>query len=323
VRIRTSSRRRRAGLALIAAGSLVAALAACTSVTNGEANCAFVVDIDSGKTERVILPGVSEDYNSSEQSVRYVPCNPRTFIVNDGTVKNRNGEQVGDRFNPSLAYTRTGTPVLVWSSSYWTLNQTPHILKNQFGPLCFKFTCHSTEATGGDANFSTKGWNGMLGEHHGSSVDTVAVEHVASFDDALWRPGSPDMAKNQKALGDLMSNSFAAAMATTTGSDTQLFCGSGNSGWKDPGKPGEGTFTCSNVRIKIDKVVPVDKKLLDSVTALANNAARLNAAKEVYGDAASFWLGLQDTIEKCAPPKTCVFNIGGAGVPAVNVPQPK
>jgi hypothetical protein len=291
-------------------------------VTSTSALCAFVVgDGDTNhdaKVHKIVYPDDDVDYNTDTEEVKYFPCNSRNYLINDGTVKNANGNKVGDRFTPSIAYTTTGTKMKINTSTYWTPNQArPALLK--FHDVLFKYNAFSGEAESGTANFSTPGWNGMLGEVFGPSVDQAAFEAAAEFDDELWSKPNPT---RYKKLGLAMSNAFADKVRAQTGYNEDLFCGSGNSGWDDSHK----NFTCTNVRIVVTSVVPFDGTLNQTATKttraeqeLKANAKRLAAAKAIYGDLAEYWLGLQDTLAKCSR-ATCVISIGGNGSsPSISV----
>lgn len=135
----------------------------------------------------------------------------------------------------------------------------------------------------------------------------------------IWKTHDP---AQYEALGDAMSAVFAEKIRQNLGYSQDLFCGSGNSQWDNPDKPGEGTFSCSPVRIIIDDVQRVTVQADESTAgALSINAQRLSNAKAIYGDNAEYWLGLQDTIEICGKVgATCVFNIGGTTYTPAVVP---
>lgn len=210
----------------------------------------------------------------------------------------------------------------VWTSSYWTLNEDKDAMK-KFWDVCLKYNCASKEPASGTANFSTPGWNGMLGENFGPSVDQAAFNETARFDDDIWKKHTP---ADYKRLGQSMSDAFSEAVRTKTGYNTNLFCGSGNSVWT--GDPGNSEFLCRNVRIEVNDVQPFDSQLTGGVDETTKakqdrsiNATKLQAAIEKYGSkqAASYWLGLQDSLAKCSAQTVCVINIGG-GQTAVAIP---
>lgn len=249
------------------------------------------------------------------EKVWYVPCNSRNFIVNPAGERDANGHDVGDRHTASIAYTKSGTKVRVWSRSYWTLNE-DQVAMRKFWDVCLKYNCASQNPQSGTANFSIPGWNGMLGENFGPSVDKAAFDKMADFSDAIWQKHSPALYED---LSTKMSTSFSESVRTKTGYNSDLFCGSGNSVWT--GRPGHSNFTCRNVRIEVTDVEPFNTDLNQNVEKktqaqqdLDVNQARLKAAKELYGQWAGFWIGLQDTIAKCKETgSTCVIR------PAINI----
>lgn len=288
------------------------------------ASCAFIVgDGHSGHNATVhrILWQNEQAEVGSHEDVHYVPCNSRNYLIKPTGAKNANGQNVGDRSASSIAYTDTGTKVRVWSSSYWTLNQDKQAMA-KFWEVCLKYNCASDSPRAGTANFSTPGWNGMLGENFGPAVDDAAFAEVARFNDELWKSHKPALYKK---LGEDMSAAFMESVRTKTGYNADLFCGSGNSVWT--GSPGHSDFTCRNVRIVINDVEPFNtdlSKQVDKATQAQQdqtvNQKKFKAAKELYGAEAGYWLGVQDSIEKCRTSSvTCVINIGG-GSTNVSVP---
>jgi hypothetical protein len=290
------------------------------------AMCAFIVgDGQSGhdaRVHKVLYPNQEIHVDGGEDDY-YVPCNSRNYLIKESGQVNANGQSVGDRSTPSIAYTKQGTKVKVWTSSYWTLNEDTEAMK-KFWDVCLKYTCASNEPKSGTVNFSTPGWNGMLGENFGPSVDDAAYAETARFDDAIWQKHTPTLYKQ---LGTAMSTAFSESVRTKTGYNLDLFCGSGNSVWT--GKPGDSTFNCRSVRIQVNDVEPYDNTLTSGVDETTKakqdkniNATKLRAAIELYGSkaAAAYWLGLQQTCNPTTGTKpTCVINVGGSGS-SVSVP---
>jgi hypothetical protein len=292
---------------------------------NTSASCSFVVGDGDGdhdaRVHHVYLPNDNIHYDESSEIVRYVPCNARNFIINDGTIRNANNQVVGDRDTPTVAYTTTNVKMKIMSTTAWTLNQSTNAMIN-FWTFCFKYTCASSKDTAGTANFSTPGWNGMLGENFNPTIDASIQEAAKQFGDELWQDHDRHVFDK---LSKAASNIFKDRVRQLNGYSTDLFCGSGNSQWDSKRK----NFTCSAVRIIINDVQAADASLQQTASKETQaeqdkkaNAKRLDAAKELYGDDASGWLGLQDTIEKCkAAGSTCIINLGGSNVsPAVPVP---
>lgn len=296
-------------------------LAACGGVTT--ASCAYVVGTgqngNDAKIHKIFLPGQAIGTTSSGEETWYVPCNSRNFIINDGSIKNANKETVGDRGTFTVAYTKTGVGISIASSAFWTLNQSQSAMEN-FWAVCLKYSCASKEDKGGGANYSTAGWNGMLAENLAYAIDAAARKAAFNVDDTVWQLQDP---LQYKALADGMSAAFADAIRANLGYKDDLFCGSGNSAWSDPSKPGEGTFNCSPIRFRIDGVKPLENQgNQNSEGATTINKQRLENAKALYGDQAEYWLGLQDSIDKCRGIPMCIVNLGGNDSgPAVVVPN--
>lgn len=282
---------------------------------------AFVVgDGHSSHDTRVhnfVYPNQKIKYDNNTEVLRYIPLNARNYIVNDGSKRDANGNVVGDVHSPFLVYTKSGTPVQVQASAFWTLNQTRSVLINQFWPLCYKYTCASSDAKGGDVNFSTVGWNGMLGENFLPSMQAAIADAMSEMDDTIWQTHSRAL---YVVLAKKASEKFADEVLKTTGYNVNLFCGSGDSSWLDKDYK---TFRCTNVRFRTDDV-KYDSSAVAG-TGTANNAVlnkqKLDAARALYGDNAGYWLGLQDTIGECKDSKVaCVINVGSGGATAVPVP---
>lgn len=308
---------------------LALVLSAC-GISPQTATCAFIIGAGSGgydaKVHKIVYPGQVVPESLTGEVVRYVPCNSRNYIINDGTVKV--GEKtVGDRGTLTLATTSSGVQITIKSTALWTLNQSEQALRD-FYTVCFKYSgtddpCLSTGDQGGNANFSSEGWNGMLSENFGPSIDVAAGLAAFEVKDAIWQTHDP---KEYQALADKMSVYFWDAVRARFGFQENLFCGSGNSGWPDPNKPGEGEFFCSPVRFIVEDV-QIYKQAGESGTVAQGqlNAITLANAKAKYGDdAAGFWLGLIDSIEACkGSGATCIFNVGNSsGAPTINLPAP-
>ncbi|MBI5044434.1 MAG: hypothetical protein HZC02_00730 [Candidatus Levybacteria bacterium] len=322
-------------ISLVASALVVAfvglLLAACNETgATSSASCGYVIgtgkDGHDANVHEVVYQGQKLTAGSYE-TVRYIPCNSRNYIINDGSVYNPNiiddaGNQqhVGDRFNLIVAYTKTGTPITIAASAYWTLNQSkPSMLV--FAPICHKYNCWTSSDQAGTANFSTEGWNGMLAENFGPAMDRAALIAAASVDDSIWKSHSVEQTK---LLADGMSAAFNDVVQGMFGYSEQIFCGSGNSKWPNPDEPGKGEFICTPVRIAIDDVqlAPVTQASQTGEGLLAINQQRLTNAQALYGDDAGFFLGMQDTVAACKDAGvTCVFNIGGANSPTISVPS--
>jgi hypothetical protein len=289
-------------LALMAAAI---AVVGCDDVATTSASCAFIVhDSDTDKSvDDVIYPNQSGSEGDDKKTL-YFPCNSRTYGINRGNKKNANDEKIGDRFTLAPGTTATGTDVLVSVTAYWTLNEDPNVLKNEFYNLCEKYGCWSEDPISNSANYADPGWNGMLGENMGEPIDRTVHRVTSEFSDALWQEGTQE---EYDKLGERLSGEFAADVLVATGYNEDLFCGSGNSGWTDPNKPGKGEFTCTNVRFVVDDVVNEDHERQEQAneanglsSQIEDNEKQLKAAKAKYGSQAEFWLGLQDYAEGCS-----------------------
>ena len=300
----------------------MALLASCGTATT-TASCGFIVGTgQSGydaKVHQIIYPGQRETVKDGE-AVSYVPCNSRNYIINDGSVKGVDGKAVGDRNQLIQATTNTGVQITVAVRALWTLNQSPGAM-SAFYTVCLKYKCATGQDKGGDSNFSTPGWNGMLAENFGPALDIAARKAAINVNDSIWQRNDP--AEYEK-MATAMSAAFSDAVRANLGYSLDLFCGSGNSAWPDPNNPGSGKFVCSPVRIVVDHVKhlpPQQGNDQSSEGAKTVNAQRLANAEALYGPRAAYWLGLQDTIEKCKGANTpCVFNIGDSGGVPVSVP---
>lgn len=306
-------------LAAITILLLIAAACAPNQATT-TASCAFVFGtggIYDANLHYVVYPGQRIELRSGE-AISYVPCNSRNYIVNDGTQVNANGDKVGDRHQLIEATTKTGVPITVAARALWTLNQTDTAMRS-FYTVCHKYLCASPQDVTGDANFSTPGWNGMLAENMGPALDTAARKAAINVDDSIWQRQNPDQ---YQALSDAMSAVFADVMRANLGFPMDLFCGSGNSAWSDPSRPGEGEFVCHPVRIVVDDVQRGSIQADESAEGiLAINKQRLENAQALYGTDASYWLGVQDTIDRCKEAGThCVISVGGGSGQAVAIP---
>lgn len=318
-------------IAAVIAGLLMAAgaLTACTgSAATPLGSCAYVLgDGQSGRDasiKRLSWPGGNAKV-ASDEIAQYVACSPRNYIVNDGKRKNAAGETIGDLTTPFIAKTKDGTEVYVQLRLDWILNQSAEGL-TEFYPFCHKFTCYDTTSDGGEQNSATPGWNKMLGETFPDALKPLVEGAIGEATDAIWK--TKDVTENE-AAATYIANNFADKVRPMTGASVDLFCGTGNSEWVDPLKVGEdGEWKCGNVFVTITDVKPVNEEVsnTDQEQSLAEqqkaaNTAIREAAEERYGSDAGYWLGIQDSIEKCKESVTCVINLGNGSVsPLVGSP---
>jgi hypothetical protein len=197
------------------------------------------------------------------------------------------------------------------------LNQDETAL-NKFWDVCQKYNCATEESRSGNANYSTPGWNGMLGENFAVSVDAALLEAASTIDDDVWQ--KHDAALYEQ-LGEAASGLFKDKVRGRTGYNVDLFCGSGNSRFRD--EENHKGFQCSNVRVIVDKVQVVNQDLGDQATKAtqaeqeaATNAKIRQAAEILYGPLTSEALAMQDAIRLCQRRKqtTCIVNFGGGAV---------
>lgn len=301
-------------LALVMLVSLF--LTGCSAATT--ASCAYVVGDGSmgndAKIHDIIYPGQTIPQNDGER-VWFVPCNSRNFIVNDGTVIDTNGQRVGDRTTLITAYTSSGVQINIGVRALWTLNQSDDAMRDLYNVL-HKYNAWSSQDQTGEVNNATPGWNDMLAENFGPALEAAAQKAAIQVDDTIWELHDP---KQYEALGNAMAELFPGEIRANLGYSTDLFCGSGNSTWPDPEKPGEGEFYCSPVRIIVSDVrrgvVESDES---TAGALSINEQRLENARALYGEDAGYWLAVQDTVEKCQKNGTlCIFNFGNGEPPLI------
>lgn len=287
-------------------------LSGCTASASA-GSCAFVIgNGQSGNDSalhRVIYPDQIVQYNASDEDVYFVPCQSRNYIINDGTVKNANGDKVGDQHELVKANTLTGKPVSIGLSAYWTLNQNESAL-DKFWSVCRKYDCATLgRDESGDKNFATPGWNGMLSENFAVALERATKNAASEMGDEILDGYSKALYED---LSDKISTYFAEEIRKTLGFNEDIFCGSGNSQWPDLSAPGSGEFTCSPVRIVVD-TVKLDLRSAEGTRGEEFlNQERFKNAEALYGPSAGYWLGLQDTIKKCETlGASCIFNIGG------------
>lgn len=276
----------------------------CNDVATTSASCAFLVNdkSDDKSIDDVVYQGQAGK-KGQDKKTQYFPCNSRTYGINKGNKRNANKEQIGDRFTLARGTTSSGTDVKVSLTAYWTLNQDRDVLIDAFAPLCEKYGCWDEDPISNSANYADPGWNGMLGENMGESIDRAVHRVTAEFPDEIWQQGTQTQYDE---LGERLSAVYNKYVRQATGYNVDLFCGSGNSGWSDPGKPGSGEFTCTNVRFVVDDIVNADgerqKQANEAnglVLQLEDNRKERRAARAKYGDLAEFFLGLQDYAESC------------------------
>lgn len=319
-------------LALLAVGGLLAGSSlACSEAKPYSSQCTFIIGDGAGEKhelKKILYP--NQKIDKGDDRAWYIPCNTRNFIINPAGQKNANGDEIGDRHDPMLAKTKRGetaaqpaVPIKVWASTTWTLNKTKKAM-TAFLPVCEKYRCYTDSADqAGNANFSTPGWNGMLGETMSQAANAAMVRAAAEF--------GPDLHDNQALwpkLSAVFSKYFFEEARNFTGSPEDFFCAPGLQKVNDNGTDAEGP--CEPPKWTITGVESNDPRITQSLNdaVIANSASQLNdtrlrEAKKLYGEYAYYFLGLQDTIEKCKEAgSTCIINLGGGNTPTVAVPKP-
>jgi len=318
-------------LKAVAAALLVmfgaALLVGCSGPTATATDWMCIIVKGDGKNQndasfkRTILPGEKPEIHSGEKA-SYVPCGPRNYIINPSGIMNANGKEVGDRHNPSIGKTKDGTAVKVWTKTYWELNQGKEQMQ-RFDVFCSKYNCSSDQPMAGDANSATKGWNDMLGENFGDTVDqAVLLSAPTTVDDNVIDKDDP---AQYAALSKELSTKFTELIRKSSGYSGDLFCGTG--GWN-----GNRTqFDCTSVSVEVTKVERVNQEATNKAEQVTQaqkdlelNVKRLEAARKLYGADAEKVLAQLDTIEKCGSVEkaSCVINLGGNAPASVSVPVP-
>jgi hypothetical protein len=291
----------------------VSALTACSSASTPTGMCGWVVGDGQGGNDanihKTVYPGQSANVSTNEVA-EYVPCGPRNYIITDGSVKD-----LGDQTTPILAYTKDLTPVKVQVDALWQLNQSKDAL-SKFAELCNKYACSAsdTDASAKYANSATPGWTKMLTENFSPAMTDAMQIAMKQVPDSIWKSQDPDA---KKQLNELLSKAFKDSIRVRTGYNVDLFCGSGNSGWANSSKPGDGNYTCTDVRFDVTKVVAANTTTQDNASATNQtqldteaNQGRYDKSVPLYGDQTHYWLGVQDAASKCPSGATCNIYLG-------------
>lgn len=289
-------------LALLVIASTL--ISACGTASKSPAFCAYIAGdtYNDHDIKLIVYPEQTvRDLSLGEKLVN-VPCNSRNFIMNDGTRQNANQQEIGDNFGVVHAVTSDRTPIKISVTAYWQLNQSDDAMRD-FYVLCEKYSCGDDVNTQ-QINSSTPGWNSLLGENLALAMEATAMLEANKLDSSLL-----DDMELRKTLATNMSGSFKAMMQIPTGYKTDLFCGSGDSVWKDNNNRGpQGEFYCSPVRFFISNIE------LDTEKQAGNNSARLDQieierAKERYGANYQCYLAAIDMVKACGTNSTCVFDL--------------
>lgn len=296
-----------------ASAAIIAApltLSACSHATPSIGQCAIVTGRGVGDRQdikHVVHPGIKVTKGSHERAW-YFPCNVRNYVTGKD----------GDRGVSQAVKTATGKgsapgmPVYVYSRLTWQLNQDDKALRAWF-PFCLKYGCATNKSQDSSSNAaltrsSDPGWNAMLAENVGPALDLAT--RMALADPALAAKFGPGLWQDQAAWPELekaIQSHLAAALAQTSGLSTQWLCA-----------PTTNDKVCAVPPVHITDIEPTSGQIktqyeqqVAAENAAAVNEARLSAARKLYGDQAPYWLGLQDSMQKCADQgKTCTFYVG-------------
>lgn len=296
-------------LALLMIGLI--GLSACGTARAYSSQCAFIIGDgvgDNRDVKKVVYPGTR--FSVGDDIVRFVPCNARNFII-------ANRENNRDRTNPveaktAATETKPATRVQVYLSTFWALNQKESVLK-EFVPFCEKYNCYASESkVSGSDNYSTPGWNGMLGENFSPAIDRAVATAMTKFPPNVWEDRS-----QWTKVADAIQQEIQKELRVATGSKNDFFCSSGSDT-----REGE---KCDPPRFVIDHMEPADKRLIQQQQDVAAatgqktvDTERRAAAEKLYGNLAGYYLGLQDTIAACQKAgQNCTVIVGNGG--GVNV----
>jgi len=307
---------------------MVIAIAACGSPSTSSASCAFVVG--DGAYDRdlyeTLLPGetpVTTDFEYRD--FQYYPCNSRNYLVTFEKKTDVAGD-LGDRPWPIELKTPSGTGIEVAASAFWTPSQDKKAMKALFTVFEKYGATSDSETQDGKVNASSPGWNKMLSENFGPTMDAIALQamyniqhdydsligenmvHTVKINEDIWKNKDK---RQMDELANEMSRLFSADVSKRLGFKMDLFCGSGNSLWidpetKNPTTPGIGTYYCAPVRIEVNDVRPInDQGDTGSQGLNESNQQRYDAAEKLYGDQTSCWLGILDSIKACGETPNC------------------
>lgn len=290
------------------------ALAACSHVQPSLGQYAIVTGhgaLSTQQVQDVVGPGDSINQGGGT-TTWYFPSNYRNYVT---LPKN------GDRDNPQAEITGPGKNDEVGMSDYtWTyvgFQANPAIMSKAhnfanataFLKFCLKYGCASTDAqndasNAGQVRSSDPGWENMLNEVMARAIDDATQTAIVQFGPDLWtnRGEWPRYAK-------AIETALQAEMSTLTGNNSPVpyFCG-----------PGSTESNCTPLSVTIQNVTPSDPEVVTAYNKEVSaqyqaqaGAARLAAAKEIYGSDANYFLGLQDTISTCqAKGVTCNIYVG-------------
>jgi hypothetical protein len=306
----------RLALAVSCAAAVGFGLTACTTAVPGIGECAATTNGGFGSSGQgvtsVVHPGDQFQVGSGD-TAWYWPCNDRNFVTSTTLPgADRKAPEYAVRTAPGKDGT-PGMPVYVWTSIYFTPTQNDHAMA-KFLAFCFKYTCATRDPqspTDTLTHSSSPGWENMLVENMGPAVDRASQLAVQSYGPDLWL----DQGKAWDQLGTDIANNMNAQLDKETETTIPFFCGSGSTAGTN-GKCTQMTVVVNNVTPADPAVVTNYNKEVAAEQAAAANAARVAAAKELYGSYAYYALMLQDEAAQC--PKCAIY----VGTPPNAVPSP-
>lgn len=284
-----------------------------------------------------VLPDSPADTLSGE-SLLYIPCGYRNYIVDNRGVTNPNQKDttLGDSNNLFRVVLPSGIAVNIGVKADWQLNQGFDEL-SEFIKFQTKYgALKDNMSDDGNVYSSTPGWNNMLLENIWPTLDGAARRAMSDLvrnppldengnpiiiNDDFWRTQD---AAQWDAFGNKMSELFAdevrsniALASTGDAKPVNLFCGSGApTGWVDSekkpitnldqaGQPGT-TYNCAPVRIKVTIVDPADKQVdTGSQSQIEANRAEWQANYELFHEQTDCWTGILRAIEACGKVANC------------------
>lgn len=304
-----------AALAAAAVGGTL--LAACSSIQPSLGQYAIVTghgNLSTQQVQAVVSPG-DQIHLGSGTTAWYFPGNYRNYVTLPSN---------GDRNDPTAEITGPDPKIKdsVGMSDYtWTfvgfevnpaitLKAGNYKVATAFLQFCLKYACASNDpqndtANAGQVRSSDPGWENMLNEVMPRAIDDATRTAISTYGPDLWT--------NQGQWGDYgkkIAANLTAELEDLTGSSIPYFCGAGST-----------VSNCKALQVTVQKVTPVDPEVVNAYNkqvsaqyAQQAGASRLNAAKDVYGNLANYFLGIQDTIAQCkSAGATCNIYIGTPG----------
>jgi hypothetical protein len=306
--------------ATVSAGAVsLLALAACSHIQPSIAQYAIVTGHGNFSNQQVldvVQPGDNVHIGSGT-TTWYVWANTRNYVTATSN---------GDRNDPQAELTGpgpSGAPGMsdyTWTYVTWEIN--PAIVTKTNGQFpvatdflafCLKYGCADQNAQNDDSNAalarsSSPGWEAMLNEVMPRAIDNATRDAIVSYQPNLWTErGEWD------AYGDAISSHLLAEISQLDGSAVPFFCG-----------PGSTTAKCTAPNVIVQNVTPSDTAVITAYNqqvaaqyAAQAGTARLNAAKEIYGSDANYFLGLEDLVNDCGQQHiSCNIYVGNPPVAA-------